>query len=626
MDNLNPKPEQAEAVPLDLMSRVAQVAQNASDPESEVISESVSQHSRLSSADGRPLRSANTSAPGAEWSRNSNISDASRRSSIRESLKSMFGIGTAEEAAKKSVMYAATTEEALFEARQTYLARVAESTTSQQPMHGAGSSSFPTRAKDLTSADRAALFNKKNFYEATPKGVGSIDFLTSEEITHVAKEFGVKTPMKTPTFNSALGRASLLDVDSVSRMTKQRPRNFGRNINAIEEDDTDIQDMNLLEEVLLLKDEKKLKFAWFFYQMMVAFSGDTVFICLPIFYASVPESQAPLILAVQVGFCVTKVVVMALNLIFGINKLYKPYTMLRINALVVLGCFLIMASFVSNGWILLFTILGFAVVMALGETPLFTMSTYFPNGEELRGMLSKGEGFAGLIAVTAQTIIRAIVYATVDNDMAEDVDAETVGNRAANVAFWAFIIVFCLMAFLSFLIAWFVPNLESFRHFEARHFQELAKHEHLASVNGNSQKQGVIRLFETKFISDIAVTVWIAFIVFFTSRIVYPNMARAFESPDADNAQLVPLPADIISLDEAGWPFNNSSVQKWFWNPGVLGTYYFCSFIGRHIPSWLRDNQIIFNIASNFTFLVHNRAWQIYILLVDLNCYISAII
>ena len=90
------------------------------------------------------------------------------------------------------------------------------------------------------------------------------------------------------------------------------------------------------------------------------------------------------------------------------------------------------------------------------------MSTYFPIGEELRGMISAGNGFAGLTAVALQTVIRSIVYASASG---------TVQERKAtgeSLSFWIFFGCFYAMLAVALCIAFFVPKMETFQYFEKK--------------------------------------------------------------------------------------------------------------------------------------------------------------
>ena len=109
------------------------------------------------------------------------------------------------------------------------------------------------------------------------------------------------------------------------------------------------------------------------------------------------------------------------------------------------------------------------------EPPLWVMSTYFPCGENLRGMISAGNGSAGLISVFLCTLIRAIVYATVSGgtDM-----------HATKISVWIFMAMFWCFLCISFAIAWFVPKLTTYKHFEEKAMKLQMKDEEEDEVCG----------------------------------------------------------------------------------------------------------------------------------------------
>ena len=92
---------------------------------------------------------------------------------------------------------------------------------------------------------------------------------------------------------------------------------------------------------------------------------------------------------------------------------------------------------------------------AIAEPPLWIMSTYFPFAENLRSMISAGNGFAGLVVVSLNTAIRALCY-HYDGD----------GHNADALSFKIFFGVFWGLLGINFLIALFMPHMATFRHFE----------------------------------------------------------------------------------------------------------------------------------------------------------------
>ena len=265
---------------------------------------------------------------------------------------------------------------------------------------------------------------------------------------------------------------------------------------------------------------------------------------------------------------------------------------MRASAIGLLVTYVVMGIFRSHPWVVVVCGIFSAVFSSSAEPPLWVMSTYFPNGEALRGMISAGNGCAGLIAVILQTIIRAIVYAVSDAT-----------TDATKIYFWIFFGTFYAMLFVSFAIAWFVPKMETFRYFEAKAIamqkgedQEAVP---LMSDSGEvvapkKQPKGLFRFLSWSFLADISLPVCLIFASLFSTLLVWPFMATAYSS-DAQwgNPQITFDSGDVkmLALADQGWPFNNESMVKWWWSPFVVGAFNLADFIGRYIPgmyNWIK--------------------------------------
>ena len=206
-------------------------------------------------------------------------------------------------------------------------------------------------------------------------------------------------------------------------------------------------------------------------------------------------------------------------------------------------------------------------------------------------MLSAGQAFAGLLSVVLQTIIRAIVYAVSDE-----------GTDPTKIYFWIFFGIFYASLLLSFAIAWFVPKMESFKHFEQKAIamKKRKDEEAIASANDSggeeikSQPKGVMRFLSLSFLSDISLPVCLIFCTMFSTLLVWPTLAQAYKSGSPDNPSLQyddDPDVDMLVLQNQGWPFCDESMVKWWWSPFVIGAYNLADFIGRNIPStrdWIR--------------------------------------
>ena len=256
--------------------------------------------------------------------------------------------------------------------------------------------------------------------------------------------------------------------------------------------------------------------------------------------------------------------------------------------------------FRDTPWVLLMCSIVAAIFSSTNQPPCWIMSTYFPNGERLRGMTSLGEGFCGLIAVTLHTVIRGIVYVLSSGDEVE---------RQQNGDYISFLIFFgCFYALLvvAFGIAWFVPKLESFKYFEKKALalqngpdEETAPlNTPTASENGEAvvvvpakQPRGIFRFLSWTFLCDISLPCCLLFSTLFGTLMAWPTLAQVYYSgnspwggsnPQIQNEDYIPK---MLQLDTQGWPFDDRRMIKWFWSPLVIGTFNLSDVIGRFIPS-----------------------------------------